>query len=198
LDTRRDRDADGAEHSGARPLQVAAQQEPLSLTLHLGGISALLLADLLVTAVVVVLGQILPSTPTPQDFPLWRAATFAGSWAFLTLAIALVYRILPDAKIAWRDVSVGAGSSGPLFLARQSLDRLFSGRGRHRIGLRCSRCDRDRPAVGLLLLAGCAVRRGVHTGSRQTPRRALEPKENAVRATRRITPDGFPNYWQAF
>ena len=41
---------------------------------------------------------------------------FAVSWAFLTLAIALVYRILPDAKIAWRDVSVGAGSSGFLFL----------------------------------------------------------------------------------
>ena len=62
------------------------------------------------------LARILPSSPTPQGFPLWSAVTFAVSWAFLTLAIALVYRILPDAKIAWRDVWVGAGSSGLLFL----------------------------------------------------------------------------------
>ena len=80
------------------------------------GISALLLADLLLTAILSSLGQILPSSPASQGFPLWRAVMFAVSWAFLTLAIALVYRILPDAKIAWRDVWVGAGSSGLLFL----------------------------------------------------------------------------------
>ena len=75
------------------------------------GISALLLAALLVTAVLSALGRILPSSPTPEGIPLWWAVTFVVSWAFLTLAIALVYRILPDAKIAWRDVWVGAGST---------------------------------------------------------------------------------------
>ena len=77
---------------------------------HLG-ISALLLAELLVTAALAALGRILPSSLTPQGFPLWRAVTLVVSWAFLALAIALVYRILPDAKIAWRDVRVGAGIS---------------------------------------------------------------------------------------
>jgi membrane protein len=80
------------------------------------GISTLLLADLLVTAVLSSFRQVLPSAPTPQGFSLWWAVTFAVSWTFLTLVIALVYRILPDVKIAWRDVWVGAGSSGLLFL----------------------------------------------------------------------------------
>ena len=79
-------------------------------------ISALLLADLLVTAVLSSLSHILPSSPTPRGFSLWWAVTFTVSWAFLTLAIAMVYRILPDAKIAWRDVWIGAGVSALLFL----------------------------------------------------------------------------------
>jgi len=80
------------------------------------GISALLLAEMLVTAALAALGQVLPSSLTPQGFPFWRGVTFVVSWAFLTLAIALVYRILPDAKIAWRDVCVGACVSALLFL----------------------------------------------------------------------------------
>ncbi len=79
-------------------------------------ISALLLAELLVTAALAALGQILPSSLAPQGFPLWRTVTFVVSWSFLTLAIALVYRVLPDAKIAWRDVGVGAGVGSMLFL----------------------------------------------------------------------------------
>ena len=75
-----------------------------------------MLAGLLITAVLSALGQILPSSPPHPNFPLWWAVTFAVSWAFLTLATALVYRILPDVKIAWRDVWVGAGFSGFLFL----------------------------------------------------------------------------------
>ena len=71
---------------------------------------------MLVTAVLSALGQILPSSFMSNGFFLWRAVTFAVSWTFLTLAIALVYRILPDVKIAWRDVWVGAGFSGLLLL----------------------------------------------------------------------------------
>ncbi len=80
------------------------------------GISALLLADVLVTAVLAALGQILPSSSMPDGLLLWWAVTFTVSWTFLTLAIALVYRILPEVKIAWRDVWVGAGFSGLLLL----------------------------------------------------------------------------------
>ena len=149
------------------------------------GISALLLADLLVTAVVASLGQLLPASPTPPGFPLWRAVTFSASWAFLTLAIALVYRILPDAKIAWRDVWVGAGCSGLLFLL-----------GNHLIG-------RYLAATGIASVYGAAgsivivllwvyyssqvvlfgaVFIRVYAKYRGAP---LEPKANAVRITGR-------------
>ena len=53
-----------------------------------------------------------------------------------------------------------------------SLDRLVSGSNQHHFGLWGGRIDRDCPAVGLLLFAGRAVRRGVHTSLHQTPRLA--------------------------
>lgn len=80
------------------------------------GTSALLLAALLVTAAISALSRILPASATPVSTPLGWAITFVVSWAFLTLAVALVFRVLPDFKIAWRDVWVGAGATGLLFL----------------------------------------------------------------------------------
>ena len=77
------------------------------------------------------------------------------------------------------------GRQRPAVLARQSLDRLVPGGSRRDFGLWGGRFDRDCPAVGLLFFAGRAVRRGVHTGLRQTPRCALEPKGNAVFTTRK-------------
>ncbi len=103
----------------------------------------------------------------PQVFPLWRAVTFVVSWAFL----ALVYRILPDAKIAWRDVWVGAGVRALLFL-----------RGNHLIGwcLAATSISLIYGAVGSIVIvlrwvyysSQVAVRRGVHTSLHQTPRLA--------------------------
>lgn len=80
------------------------------------GTSTLLLAALLVTAAISALSRFLPTSSTLQGIPLWRVVTFVISWAFLTLAVALVYRVLPDVKIAWRDIWVGAGATGLLFL----------------------------------------------------------------------------------
>ena len=158
------------------------------------GISALLLADLLVTAVLSSLGQMLPSSSTPEGFPLWWAVTFAVSWAFLTLAIALVYRILPDAKIAWRDVWVGAGSSGLLLLL-----------GNHLIGwyLAAAGIASVYGAAGSIVIVLLwvyyssqvvlfgAVFTRVYAKHRGAP---LEPKENAVRVNRTgcMTPHAEP------
>lgn len=148
------------------------------------GISTLLLADLLVTAVVSSLGQILPPSPSPQGFPLWRAVTFTASWAFLTLAIALVYRILPDAKIAWRDIWVGAGSSGLLFL----LGNHLIGRYLAAAGIASVYGAAGSMVIVLLwvyyssqvvLFGAVAIR--VYAKHRGAP---LEPKANAMHVTR--------------
>lgn len=149
------------------------------------GISMLLLAGLLVTAILSSLRQILPSAPAAQGFPLWWAVTSAVSWAFLTLAIALVYRILPDAKIAWRDVWIGAGSSGLLFLL-----------GNHLIGwyLAAAGVTSVYGAAGSIVIVllwvyyssqvvlfGAAATR-VYAKHRGAP---LEPKANAVHVIRK-------------
>ena len=104
--------------------------------------------------------------------------------AFLTLAIALVYRILPDAKIAWRDASVGAASSALLFLL-----------GNHLIGwyLAAAGITSVYGAAGSVVIVllwvyyssqvvlfGAAFTR-VYAKYRGSP---LEPKKNAVRVTR--------------
>jgi len=149
------------------------------------GISALLLAELLVTAALAAIVQILPPSFAPQGFPLWRAVTFVVSWAFLALAIALVYRILPDAKIAWRDVWVGAGASALLFLL-----------GNHLIGwyLAATSITSVYGAASSIVIVllwvyyssqvvlfGAEFTR-VHAKDRGSP---LEPKENAVRVNRK-------------
>lgn len=149
------------------------------------GISTLLLADLLVTAVLSSLSHILPPSPTPRGFSLWWAVTFAVSWAFLTLAIALAYRILPDAKIAWRDVLVGASSSAILFLL-----------GNHLIGwyLAAAGIKSVYGAAGSIVIVLLwvyyssqvvlfgAVFTRVYAEHRGSP---LEPKANAVRLRRK-------------
>ena len=127
----------------------------------------------------------------PQGFPLWRAVTFVVSWAFLALAIALVYRILPDAKIAWRDVWVGAGVRALLFLLGNHLIGWYLG-NQHHFGLWGGRIDRDCPAVGLLLFAGRAVRRGVHTSLHQTPRRVPGTENDTMRINRKKHYWGIP------
>ena len=145
------------------------------------GASALLLAALLVTAALLALGRLLPSSPTLEGLPLWRTVTFAVAAAFLTVAIALVYRVLPDAKIAWRDVWVGAGASTVLFLM-----------GNHLIGwyLAAAGVTSVYGAAGSIVIVllwvyyssqvvlfGAEFTR-VYAKHRGSP---LEPKENAVR-----------------
>jgi membrane protein len=80
------------------------------------GTSTLLLTALLVTATLSAIRRILPSALMFEGLPLGWPMTFFVSWAFLALTVALVYRVLPDVKIAWRDVWVGAGATGLLFL----------------------------------------------------------------------------------
>jgi membrane protein len=107
------------------------------------------------------------------------------SWAFLTLAIALVYRILPDAKIAWRDVWVGAGVSALLFLL-----------GNHLIGwyLAATSVTSVYGAAGSIVIVllwvyyssqvvlfGAEFTR-VYAKHRGSP---LEPQENAMRINRK-------------
>src|SRR5690606_19626804 len=58
---------------------------------------------------------------------LLQAANAAASFAIFTVLFAAMYRFLPDARIAWRQVWVGAAFTTLLFVAGKSLIGLYLG-----------------------------------------------------------------------
>ena len=87
---------------------------------------ALIVADLSVDAFLSVLTALVPtSRQVPESYLLWRGVAFGGSFVFLTLALAAIFKTLPDAKIAWRHVWIGAVLSAVLFLVGNHLIGLY-------------------------------------------------------------------------
>jgi membrane protein len=72
------------------------------------GIGALLLLSLVVNAVLGALHASLPPASRLGDSLLWQAGDRILSVLMMTLLIAMIYKLLPDAIIAWRNVWVGA------------------------------------------------------------------------------------------
>lgn len=79
------------------------------------GVCSLLLVSLIITAGL----AIIESWWTPDFLPggadLWQGVNMAVSFVVITLLFALVLKILPDAKVRWRDVWVGAAVTSLLF-----------------------------------------------------------------------------------
>lgn len=61
----------------------------------------------------------------PGGGNLWQAVSFLVSLVVTTVIFALMYTLLPDAEIAWRDTLVGALITALLFLFGQFLFGLF-------------------------------------------------------------------------
>lgn len=88
------------------------------------GIGFLLLVSLVVTAAVAAAGKwaagLLPGGET-----LVNILTFAVSFALITLLFAMIYKVLPDVEIAWRDVWIGAAVTALLFTIGKFLIGLY-------------------------------------------------------------------------
>jgi membrane protein len=63
----------------------------------------------------------------PGAFVLWEALNVVVSLAVITLLFALVYKVLPDVKLAWGDVWVGALVTAGLFTIGKLLIGLYLG-----------------------------------------------------------------------
>lgn len=59
---------------------------------------------------------------------LWQIANLVISFGFVTVFFALIYKILPDVKMPWRDVWVGAAVAALLFTIGKLLLGLYLGR----------------------------------------------------------------------
>lgn len=83
-------------------------------------VAVLLLASLALSTLVSALGETVAGTlPAPASRGVLQAASLALSLAVVTALFAVLYRVLPDAEIAWKDVRRGALLTGILFIAGQ-------------------------------------------------------------------------------
>ncbi len=92
------------------------------------GIGFLLLVSLVISAVLSALNVYLSSLVPGIDF-LWQILNFVLSFGVITLLFALMYKYLPDVKISWRDVMMGAAMTALLFTIGKFALGLYIGRG---------------------------------------------------------------------
>jgi membrane protein len=92
------------------------------------GTGLLLLVLFVVSIILAAIGKWLAGTPVAGNSGLWQALFALVSFGFATLLFALVYKVLPDAPIVWRDVWLGALLTAALFTLGQHLIGLYIGK----------------------------------------------------------------------
>ncbi|MBL9038851.1 MAG: YihY/virulence factor BrkB family protein [Archangium sp.] len=97
----------------------------LSLAMVLG-IGFLLLVSLVVSALISALGHLFGSDVTQITL---QVVNFVLSFAFVTVLFALIYKLLPDVRVAWGDVWLGAAVTAALFNLGKALISLYLGGG---------------------------------------------------------------------
>jgi membrane protein len=91
-------------------------------------IGFLLLVSLIVSAALSGLSNFRSTVLPGFDF-FWQILNFVISFGFISLLFALMYKYLPDVKITWRDVSVGAMITALLFTIGKFVLGLYLGGG---------------------------------------------------------------------
>lgn len=100
-------------------------QRLISLGLVLG------FAFVLLTALIVSAGLAAVSSYLGNRFPggplFWQAADIALSFAVITLLFTLIFKVMPDTRIAWRDSAIGGVLTALLFAVGKFLIGLYLG-----------------------------------------------------------------------
>jgi membrane protein len=91
------------------------------------GIGFLLLVSLVVSAALAALGKYIGGL-VPGMEAVWQIVNAVVSFAVITVLFAMVFKILPDVKIAWRDVWVGAVVTSFLFTMGKFLLGMYLGK----------------------------------------------------------------------
>lgn len=91
------------------------------------GLGFLLLVSLIISAAIAAFGKWWGGVFEGWE-ALLQALNFSISFAITTLLFALLYKLMPRARIAWRDVWVGAGVTALLFESGKFLIGLYLGK----------------------------------------------------------------------
>ncbi len=90
-------------------------------------IGFLLMVSLLLSAALTAVSGLVGSGGLPGLDIIWRIANAVLSLGIITLLFGLIYKILPDAKIGWSDVWIGAAITALLFTVGKWLIGLYLG-----------------------------------------------------------------------
>ncbi len=90
-------------------------------------VAFLLLVSLAVSAFISSL-QSLVYSPSGDDALLWQAINFMISFSIITALFALLFKLLPQVSVAWRDVTIGAAFTALLFNIGKWLIGLYIGK----------------------------------------------------------------------
>ena len=88
----------------------------------------LLLVSLVLSAALAALGKFF-SYLLPVPEAVLHGVNFVVSFAVITLLFAAIYKVLPDAKISWSDVWIGAAVTSLLFSLGKFMIGLYLGKG---------------------------------------------------------------------
>ena len=109
-----------------RGFWVMVKERFFSFTMVLG-VAFLLLVSLVVSSLLSSLGTFLAAA-LPGGAVLWQALNFALSFGVVTLLFALIFKVIPDATVEWRDVWIGAAVTALLFTIGKLLLALYLGK----------------------------------------------------------------------
>jgi membrane protein len=109
-----------------RGVPAIVRERFLSFTMVLGT-GFLLLVSLVLSAALAAAGAFF-GAHVPGGAALWQAVNALASFAVVTGLFALIFRVVPDAEIAWRDVWIGAAVTALLFVAGKFAIGLYLGR----------------------------------------------------------------------
>lgn len=97
----------------------------LSFTMVVG-IGFLLLVSLVISTVLAAISNFLNHL-FPDFSGVLHLVSFALSFAIVTFLFGMIYKVLPDVKISWNDVSIGAAMTALLFMVGQYLLGVYLG-----------------------------------------------------------------------
>jgi len=97
----------------------------LSFTMVVGT-GFLLLVSLVISTALAVLSRFMQDN-LPGGVWLWQSVNWVVTLAFIALVFALIYKLVPDVKLAWGDVWIGALVTAVLFAAGKAALGLYLG-----------------------------------------------------------------------
>jgi membrane protein len=91
------------------------------------GVAFLLLVSTLLSAVLATIGKFF-SERLPGGEALWHVVNFGISLAIITVLFGLIFKVVPDVKVAWRQIWLGAFITALLFTIGKQLLGLYLGK----------------------------------------------------------------------